>query len=143
MIDVFLKIFPLLSPTQHYFDYFQGGECFCLGHLLIDESMMNSAYVKNTKDDHLYFLFCGFYKNTTYTLIDVSPFATVQDVVIKLNFCCKCVDTSSTEFQRQTSLQGPLIVDFITSNLLVISKPIQRSTIVDKSDNVISMLCQG
>ena len=98
------KSFRYFLPHNTSLTISRGGECFCLGHLLIDESMMNSAYMKNTEDNHLCFLFCGFYKNTTYTLIDVSPFATVQDVVIKFNFCCKCVDTSSTEFQRQTSL---------------------------------------
>ena len=99
-----VKSFRCFLPHNTILTISRGVNASVYGHLLIDESMMNSAYVKNTEDDHLYFLFCGFYKNTTYTLIDVSPFATVQDVVIKFNFCCKCVDTSSTEFQRQTSL---------------------------------------
>ena len=36
----------------------EGDHCFCVGHLLSGESMMNNAYAKNTRDDLLYVLFC-------------------------------------------------------------------------------------
>ena len=30
------------------------GDCICLGHLLSDKSIVNSAYAKENKDDFLY-----------------------------------------------------------------------------------------
>ena len=38
---------------QCHFEYFQGGDCFCLGHLLSNGLMANSAYPKNNRDDFL------------------------------------------------------------------------------------------
>ena len=40
---------------KHYFEYFQGQG---LGPLLSDESMSNTAYIKNTKD-YLLFINCA------------------------------------------------------------------------------------
>ena len=38
-----------VTPLEIFeMELFQGGDCFCLGHLLSDESMTNSAYAEKT-----------------------------------------------------------------------------------------------
>ena len=72
MIDFFFKSLRCFLPYSPIVTVFRGGgvgegDCSS-GHLLSDESMMNSAYTKTTEDDHLYFLFCGFFIRTQYVL---------------------------------------------------------------------------
>ena len=46
-------------PTQHYFEYFQGGDCFRLGYLLSDKSRLYSHVTQlyshhHAKNTYLY-----------------------------------------------------------------------------------------
>ena len=38
------------------FTVWSGGDCFCLGYFLNEESIMNSVYAKNDRDDFLFLL---------------------------------------------------------------------------------------